>query len=63
MTKLTITIKDPKVLTTTQKLRVISRAISYLIKNLHNSTNGEELGGLVYSDYEHTGAIVRITLK
>ena len=56
-----ISIKDPKSLTTFQKLRLVRRAILYLMANLEQGDH--ELDGVVYQDYEHTGATVNITLK
>ena len=47
MTRMVITVKDPKELSTIQKLKVICRAI------LNN----------YYEDYEHSGGTISVTLK
>jgi hypothetical protein len=61
MTKITITIKDPKTLTTIQKLKVIRRAILWFIKQLEKGE--KETNGFYYEDYEHTGSIINATIK
>lgn len=60
MTRMVITVKDPKELSTIQKLKVIRRAILWFIKQLEKGTNTE---GFVYNDYEHSGATISMTLK
>lgn len=61
MTKMTITIKDPKELTTIQKLKVIRRAVLWFIKQLE--AGARVTNGFIYEDYEHTGATINVTMK
>ena len=63
MTRMVITIKDPKELTTVQKLKVVRRAILWFIKQLEKVEKETNTGGFVYDDYEHTGATISVTLK
>lgn len=61
MTRMVITVKDPKELSTIQKLKVIRRAILWFIKQLEKGE--KETDGFYYEDYEHTGATISVTLK
>ena len=61
MTRINITIKDPKELTTVQKLKVVRRAILWFIKQLEKGE--KETNGFYYVDYEHTGATINVNIK
>ena len=61
MTKMTITINDPKELRGWQKCLAICRAILSLEKSLKKG--GTEPNEVVYEDYEVTGATIKIKLK
>ena len=61
MTLINITIKDPKELTTVQKLKVVRRAILWFIKQLEKGE--KETNGFCYQDYEHTGATINVNIK
>lgn len=63
MTRMVITVKDPKELSTIQKLKVIRRAILWFIKQLEKVEEETHTNGFVYDDYEHTGATISVTLK